>query len=82
MCECAEGYRIDDKNATCVGGKITSIISTSLASCVCGTSGKLLGLFHLKITIQTVMRLVTTTEAAGEQSCEQRRGLIRRRARF
>lgn len=26
MCECAEGYRIDDKNATCVGGKITSII--------------------------------------------------------
>lgn len=62
--------------------RLLQLFSTSLASCVCGTSGKLGGLIHLKTTTQTVIRLVTAAEAAEEQSCEQRRGLIRRRARF
>lgn len=60
--------------------RLLQLFSTSLASSVCGTSGKLKGLIHPKTTTQTVIRLVTTAEAAEQQSCEQCRGLIRRRA--
>lgn len=62
--------------------RLLQLFSTSLAPCVCGTSGKLEGLIRLKTTTQTVIRLVTTTEAADEQSCKLCRGLIKRRARF